>query len=105
MGRYVDLDYTRWVGTRMVSTPYRAYVPCALNGWVPSVQAEVRELVRIAEHRIADANRLDVSGSSALRLLLTRSEGLATSSVENIRTTMRSLSLLDSLRGLRRAAW
>lgn len=103
MGRYLELDYTRWVGTRMVSSPYRAYVPCALNGWAPSVQPHVRKLVRLAESRMADANRLDVSGSPTLRLLLTRAEGLATSSVENIRTTMRSLSLLESLRGRRRA--
>lgn len=102
MGRYLELDYTRWVGTRMVSSPYRAYVPCVLDGWVPSVPPDVRELVRLAERRIADANRLDVSVSPALRLLLTRAEGLATSSVENIRTTMRSLSLLESLRGRRR---
>ncbi|WP_419945005.1 Fic family protein [Candidatus Poriferisodalis sp.] len=103
MGRYLELDYTRWVGTSMVSSPFRAYVPCALKGWVPSVQPHVRELVRLAERRIADANRLDISGSPTLHLLLTRAEGLATSSVENIRTTMRSLSLLDSLRGRRRA--
>lgn len=102
MGKFLELDYTRWVGTGMVSSPYRAYVPCALNGWAPSVRPEVRELVRLAERRIADANQLDVTGSPALRLLLTRAEGLATSSVENIRTTMRSLSLLDSLRGRRR---
>ena len=103
MGRYLELDYTRWVGTGMVSSPYRAYVPCVLNGWFPSVQPHVRELVRLAERRIADANRLDCSGSPSLRLVLTRAEGLATSSVENIRTTMRSLSLLESLRGRRRA--
>lgn len=103
MGRYLELNYSHWVGTSMVSSPYRAYVPCALDGWVPSVQPDVRELVRLAERRIADANRLDASGSQTLHLLLTRAEGLATSSVENIRTTMRSLSLLESLRGRRRA--
>ena len=103
MGRYLELDYTHWVRTEMVSTPYRAYVPCTLQGWVPSVPPHVRDLVRLAESRMADAGRLDVAGSPALRLLLTRAEGLATSSVENIRTTMRSLSLLDSLRGRRRA--
>ncbi|WP_428114629.1 Fic family protein [Candidatus Poriferisodalis sp.] len=102
MGQYLELDYVRWVGTGQVSSPYKAYLPCALNGWVPSVQPDVRALVRLAESRIADANRLDVSGSETLRLLLTRAEGLATSSVENIRTTMRSLSLLESLRGRRR---
>ena len=103
MGRYLDLDYVRWVGTGQVSSPYKAYVPCALNGWVPSVESDVRSLVRVAEGRIADANRLDVRSSQTLRLILTRAEGLATSSVENIRTTIRSLSLLESLRGLRRA--
>ena len=102
MGRYLELDYVRWVGTSQVSSPYKAYVPCALDGWVPSVQPDVRALVRLAESRIADANRLDVAGSRTLSLLLTRTEGLATSSVENIRTTMRSLSLLESLRGRRR---
>lgn len=102
MGRYLELDYTQWVGTGMVSTPYRAYVPCALNGWAPSVLSHVRDVVRLAESRMADASRLDVAGSPTLRLLLSRAEGLATSSVENIRTTMRSLSLLDSLHGRRR---
>lgn len=103
MGRYLDLDYVRWVGTGQASSPYRAYVPCALNGWVPAVESDVRSLVRVAESRIAEANRLDVSSSQTLRLILTRAEGLATSSVENISTSIRSLSLLESLRGRRRA--
>lgn len=102
MGRYVDLDYTRWFGTRIVSSPYKAYVPHPLNGWTPALDPLTRELVRLAEHRIADASEIDIDGSSMLRLMLTRAEGLATSSVENIRTTMRSMSLLESLRGRRR---
>lgn len=102
MGRYVDLEYARWVGTRIVSSPYQAYVPCPLNGWAPTLPSPTRELVRLAERRVADIGLLDVAEPETLRLLLTRAEGLATSGVENIRTTMRSMSLLESLRGRRR---
>ena len=61
-----------------------------------------RELVLRAESRIADVNQLKGDASTTLLRLLTRIEGLATSSVENIRSTMRSMSLLESLRGRRR---
>lgn len=104
MGRYIELDYTRWFQTSIVSSPYKAYIPHPLNGWVPTLPPHTRDLVRLAEHRIADFRQDLTDISPTLRLVLTRAEGLATSSVENIRTTMRSMSLLESLRGRRRHA-
>ncbi len=106
MGSYRDMEWTRWFRTSIVSSPYRAYIPDRINDWSPRLAPHARELVLRAESRIADMNQLkgELNGDTSITLLrlLTRIEGLATSSVENIKSTMRSMSLLESLRGRRR---
>ncbi len=102
MGSHRDMEWSRWFRTSIVTSPYRAYIPDRIHGWSPSLATHARELVLRAESRIADVNQLRGDASTTLLRLLTRIEGLATSSVENIRSTMRSMSLLESLRGRRR---
>ncbi len=97
MGRRVELEYKYWLGTKMVSVPYEAYVPHPLADWIPNIRPELNDLVQLAERNLSEADKPITSTTT--RMLLSRAEGLATSRVENIRTTMRSLSLMESLRG------
>lgn len=99
MGRYRDMEWSRWFRTSIVTDPYRAYIPDQIHGWAPNLSPHTRELVQQAETRIAEINQLKGDAPTTLLRLLPRIEGLATSSVENIRATMRSMSLLESLRG------
>ena len=101
MGRFLDLDYHYWHQTKQVSRPYSAYMPGLIHGWIPEATPEARESLERAERRLADVDATIRAGPT-LRWCLSRAEGIATSSVEGINTTFRSLSLLDSLRGQRR---
>ncbi len=62
---------------------------------------ETREGVRNSERRLTEVHHA-VSPTSSLRWCLGRAEGISSSSVEGIVTTLRSLTLLESLRGRRR---
>ena len=89
-----------WRGTRQVSEPYDAYVPHPLAGWVPSPGPQTIERIGVADDSLR-AWLLDAPQSRALKWCLNRAEGIASSDVEGIRTTLRSLSLLESLRATR----
>ena len=87
----------------MASLPYEASVPHTLQGWAPAPSAEVLARLGAAERRWTDLNST-VADTPALRWCLNRAEGIASSSVEGIATTLRSLTLLESLRGKRQQA-
>ena len=80
--------------------PYRAYVPHGIAGWNPEMGEQTAHLVKTTGDRIAGlAARLPQH--RAVWWCLNRSEGIASSDVEGISTTLRSLSLLESLRAER----
>lgn len=85
----------------MTSVPYEAYVPHLLEGWAPVPAHGTRERIRQAEQRLAELSN-SVTPSPSLTWCLGRAEGISSSSVEGIVTTLRSLTLLESLRGRRR---
>ena len=83
-----------------MSEPYDAYVPHRLAGWAPSPDAPTIERIGVAGDSLRTWT-LDAPQSRALAWCLNRAEGIASSDVEGIRTTLRSLSLLESLRSAR----
>ncbi len=93
MGGYLDRTYDGPLGP----TPYRAYLPHGIAGWNPAISEQAAARVKAAGDRIAAiAARLPPHRS--MQWCLNRSEGIASSDVEGISTTLRSLSLLESLR-------
>lgn len=96
MGKYLDRTYDGVLGPE----PYRAYVPHSIGGWNPGLGEEVSRRVRAAGDRLAGL-QARVPQHRAMRWCLNRSEGIASSDVEGISTTLRSLSLLESLRARR----
>ena len=101
MGKLLSLDYRHWLGTSIRSVPYEAYVPHTLEGWLPSPSSATMAQVAATQRRLANLST-SVVDTPALRWCLNRAEGIASSSVEGIATTLRSLSLLESLQGRRR---
>ncbi|MYE68372.1 MAG: Fic family protein [Acidimicrobiia bacterium] len=96
MGRYVDCVHDGVFGPE----PYRALVPHGITGWRPELGEKTAQRVRAAGDRMGElAARLPQH--RALEWCLNRSEGIATSDVEGVSTTLRSLSLLESLRAER----
>jgi fido (protein-threonine AMPylation protein) len=96
MGKYLDRTYDGVLGPE----PYRAYVPHGIVGWEPGISEQTAQRVRVAGERIAGlAAKLPQHRS--MPWCLNRSEGIASSDVEGISTTLRSLSLLESLRAER----
>ena len=96
MGRYLGRTYDGVLGPE----PYRAYVPHGVVGWDPELSEETVQRVRAADDRLAGlASRLPQHRS--MLWCLNRSEGIASSDVEGVSTTLRSLSLLESLRAER----
>ena len=96
MGRYVDRVHDGILGPQ----PYRALVPHGIADWRPELSEGTAQRVRAAGDRVAGlAARLP--RHPALEWCLNRSEGIATSDVEGVSTTLRSLSLLESLRAER----
>ena len=96
MGKYIDRTYDGVLGPE----PYRAYVPHGIAGWNPEISEQAAERVRAAGDRIARlASELPLHRS--MQWCLNRSEGIASSDLEGISTTLRSLSLLESLRAER----
>ena len=93
MGKYLDRTYGGVLGPE----PYRAYVPHGIAGWNPGISEQTAQLVQAAGDRIA-AMAAKLPQHRAMRWCLNRSEGIASSDVEGISTTLRSLSLLESLR-------
>ncbi len=94
--------YHYWRGTSQVSEPYEAFVPHRIAGW--ALQPDPGTLFRLgAADGQLRAVQSEVRQSPALSWCLNRTEAIASSSVEGIRTTLRSLSLLESMRAHRSA--
>ena len=96
MGKYLDRTYDGVLGPE----PYKAYVPHGIAGWDPELGEEVAQRVRAAGDRLAGL-QTKVPQHRAMWWCLNRSEGIASSDVEGISTTLKSLSLLESLRARR----
>ena len=96
MGKYLARTHDGVLGPE----PYRAYVPHGIAGWNPEMGEQTAHRVKVVGDRIAGlAVRLPQHHS--MWWCLNRSEGIASSDVEGISTTLRSLSLLESLRAER----
>ena len=93
VGGYLDRTHQGPLGP----VAYRAYVPHGIAGWDPVLGTATAGRVKAAGDRIA-AMAACLPSHRSLRWCLNRSEGIASSDVEGISTTLRSLSLLESLR-------
>ena len=100
MGRLQRRTYHYWRGAKQVSEPYDAYVPHRIAGWTPMPDPQTIERIGAAGDLLR-AWMQDAPQSRALAWCLHRTEGIASSDVEGIRTTLKSLSLLESLRATR----
>ena len=96
MGKYLDRTYDGVLGAE----PYKAYVPHGIAGWDPELGEEAAQRVKAAGDRLVGL-RTKVPQHRAMRWCLNRCEGIASSDVEGISTTLKSLSLLESLRARR----
>ena len=96
MGRYLDRTYDGVLGPE----PYRAFVPHGVVGWDPELSEETAQRVRAVDNRIAGL-AAELPQHHSMLWCLSRSEGIASSDVEGVSTTLRSLSLLESLRAER----
>lgn len=92
--------YHYWRGTAQVSEPYEAFVPHRIAGWAPHPDRSTLSRLGAADAHLR-ALQQDLRRSPALSWCLNRTEAIASSSVEGIRTTLRSLSLLESMRAHR----
>ncbi|WP_419924443.1 Fic family protein [Candidatus Poriferisocius sp.] len=96
MGKYLDRIHDGVLGPET----YSAYLPHGIADWNPEIGGQTAQRVKAASDRIAGlAAKLPQHRSMAW--CLNRSEGVASSDVEGISTTLRSLSLLESLRAER----
>ncbi len=100
MGRLLDQTYVYWRGTKVVREPYQAYMPHAINGWTPDLDEATLRRLQDTTERLRKVQQ-NTDDTRALRWCLNRTEAIATSHVEGIVTTLRSLSLLESLRSRR----
>lgn len=96
MGRLVERSYEGVLGPE----PYWAFVPHGVRDWRLDSDRGVVERVVTAAERLRSLQRV-LTPSPTLQWCLNRSEGIASSEVEGIATTLRSLSLLESLRAVR----
>lgn len=103
MGYLSPQTYHYWRGTAQVSEPYEAFVPHRIAGWTPHPDRSTLSRLGAADAHLR-ALQQDLRQSPALSWCLNRTEAIASSSVEGIRTTLRSLSLLESMRAHRSPA-
>ncbi len=96
MGRLVSRIYNGLLGPE----PYEAFVPHGISDWKMHPDESTVQRVETAAERLRVLQQR-LAPSLALQWCLNRSEGIASSDVEGISTTLRSLSLLESLRGHR----
>ena len=100
MGYLSRQTYHYWRGTSQVSEPYEAFVPHGIAGWSPHADRETLARLGAADEQLR-ALQHETPPSPALSWCLNRTEAIASSSVEGVRTTLRSLSLLESMRAQR----
>ncbi len=100
VGYLSQQTYHYWRGTSQVGEPYEAFVPHRVAGWTPRPDQETISRLGAAGERLRGLQQ-EAPQSRALSWCLNRTEAIASSSVEGIRTTLRSLSLLESMRAHR----
>ena len=100
VGYLSQQTYHYWRGTSQVSEPYEAFVPHRIAGWTPHPDRDTLSRLGAADEALR-ALQQNAPHSPALSWCLNRTEAIASSSVEGIRTTLRSLSLLESMRAHR----
>ena len=88
--------FHHWRGTSQVSEPYWAFVPHRIAGWAPQPDKRTVAALGAADEAVQEL-RQHIPVSRALLWLLHRAEAIASSSIEGIRTTLRSLSLTESM--------
>ena len=102
VGYTAPRTYHYWRGTSQLSEPYEAFVPHDIAGWTPQADQEtlarLGTAVELLQALQSEAPQSEAPQSQALSWCINRAEGIASSSVEGIRTTLRSLSLLESMR-------
>lgn len=100
MGRHVSLEYSYWLRTSIISEPYTAFVPDPLTGWRYEPSAEAGGLLGEAAEGLRElASRPACADPGpAADWVLRRLEGIASSAVEGIDTTLRSLAAHESAR-------
>ena len=76
---------------------YHAFIPHRVAGWNPEMGKRTAARVRAAGERVM-ALAARVPSHQSMRWCLERCEGIASSDVEGISTTLRSVSLCESLR-------
>ena len=103
MGRLQRRTWHYWRGTKQVSDPYDAYIPHRIAAWTPTPDSQTIERVGVAGELLRSWAQ-NAPRSKALAWCLQRTEGIASSEVEGIQTTLKSLSLLESLRATRSPA-
>ena len=96
VGRFEHCSYDGLLGPE----PYEAFVPDRVCDWALRPDEQTAHRVEEAAERLREFQQR-AEPSVALEWCLNRSEGIASSDVEGISTTLRSLSLLESLRGHR----
>ena len=96
MGSLLDQTYDGLLGPES----YKAFVPHGISDWNLHPDESTVQRVGLAADRLSALQQRLIL-SPALQWCLNRSEGIASSDVEGISTTLRSLSLLESLRGHR----
>ena len=100
MGYEIRRDFCYWRGTRQVRQPYWAYVPHPLAGWNPQLTQGQRELLAETADRLAGLmSRPDwVDPHPSTDWVIRRFEGIASSGIEGLQSTLRSVTAHESLR-------
>jgi len=100
MGRSVSLIYAYWLRGGIIREPYEAFAPDPLTGWRYEPSAAVSALLGEAAESLRElASRPSwADPEPAADWVLRRLEGVASSAVEGINTTLRSLAAHESAR-------
>lgn len=100
MGYEIRREFSYWRGTRQVREPYWAYVPHPLAGWNPKLAQGQRALLAETADRLAGLMaRPDwADPHPSTDWVMRRLEGIASSGVEGLRSTLRSVIAHQSLR-------
>lgn len=100
MGYEIRREFSYWRGTRQVRESYWAYVPHPLAGWNPKLAQGQRALLAETADRLAGLMaRPDwADPHPSTDWVMRRLEGIASSGVEGLRSTLRSVIAHQSLR-------
>ena len=95
MGRMVPQQHAYWFRTSQQVDHYEAYLPHPLTGWTPKIQAETVARGHEAAARLA-ATSARIAGTPEAALSLARADGIASSRIEGIISSLKEVSLWDT---------